>query len=221
MHPSGKWAYAVSSKNPGAAVVQYTIGADGTLARTSSAATTFVFPNFLAIHPSGKYLYVTIQNGSVDQYTIDQTTGALSAMTPASVTFTAAGTTTFAIAVHPSGKSPMSPTISAPSPSTRLTSTAAPFRHWPKPMWTAPRSSRLGSRSTSPESTPMWRTPVRPRRPSPSTPSARMEASPPAFVGLGVHLVLSVQYDNQSGHRQERAYAEADSPTDEEALNGV
>jgi len=48
-----------------------------------------------------------------------------------------------------------------------------------------------------------------------------MEASPPAFVGLGVHLVLSVQYDNQSGHRQERAYAEADSPTDEEALNGV
>ena len=104
VHPSGKWAYAVSSKNPGAAVVQYTIGAGGTLTQASSALTTYVFPNFLAIHPSGKYLYVTIQNGTVDQFTIDQTTGALSAMSPASVNFTGAGTTTFAITVDPSGK---------------------------------------------------------------------------------------------------------------------
>ena len=104
VHPTGKWAYAVSSKNPGAAVVQYTIGADGTLTQASSALTSYVFPNFLTIDPSGRFLYVTIQNGSIDQFTIDPTTGALTAMTPASVNFTGAGSTTFAVTVHPSGK---------------------------------------------------------------------------------------------------------------------
>ncbi len=104
VHPSGKWAYAVSSKNPGSTVVQYVIGASGALAAASTAPITYPFPNFLAIHPSGKFLYVTVQNGSIDQFAIDQTTGALTPISPASVPFNAAGTTTFAITVHPSGK---------------------------------------------------------------------------------------------------------------------
>jgi len=104
VHPSGKWAYAVVSKNPGASVVQYTIGANGALTQTSSVLTTYVFTDFIAIHPSGKYLYVT-NSISVDQFTIDPTTGALAAMSPASVpAFNTAGHTTFAITVHPSGK---------------------------------------------------------------------------------------------------------------------
>ena len=104
VHPAGKWAYAVVSKNPGANVVQYTIGANGTLAQTSSALTSYVFTDFVAIHPSGKYLYVT-NSISVDQFTIDPTTGALVVMSPASVpAFNTAGHTTFAITVHPSGK---------------------------------------------------------------------------------------------------------------------
>jgi 6-phosphogluconolactonase (cycloisomerase 2 family) len=106
VHPSGKWAYAVSSKNPGSTVVQYTIGANGALATSSTAPLPSVFPQFVAIDPSGKYLYVTLQ-GQVDgvaQFTIDQTTGELAAMSPASVPFTAAGATAFAITVHPSGK---------------------------------------------------------------------------------------------------------------------
>ena len=105
VHPSGKWAYAPSAKNPGAVMVQFTLGANGTLTQTSTAPLSEPFTQFLAIHPSGKYLYVVTQGiafGHIDQYIIDQTTGALTAMTPAFVT--PSGGTTFAITVHPSGK---------------------------------------------------------------------------------------------------------------------
>jgi 6-phosphogluconolactonase len=111
--PSGKHAYAITFYYPSGgtqlrSVAQYTIGADGTLTPMSpgAVAITGSNPQFIAIHPSGNFLYVSDGSGVVDQYTIDPTTGALSAMTPATVPFpfSTAGHTAFAITVHPSGK---------------------------------------------------------------------------------------------------------------------
>jgi len=113
VHPSGKYAYAITFYYPVGgmqlrSVAQYTIAADGTLAPISpgAVAITGSNPQFIAIHPSGNFLYVSDGSGVVDQYTIDPTTGALSAMTPATVPFpfSTAGHTAFAITVHPSGK---------------------------------------------------------------------------------------------------------------------
>ena len=113
VHPSGKYVYAITFYYPSGgtqlrSVAQYTIGADGTLAPMSpgAVAITGSNPQFIAIHPSGNFLYVSDGSGVVDQYTIDPTTGALSAMTPATVPFpfSTAGNTAFAITVHPSGK---------------------------------------------------------------------------------------------------------------------
>ena len=113
VHPSGKYAYAITFYYPLGgtqlrSVAQYTIGADGTLTPMSpgAVAITGSNPQFIAIHPSGQFLYVSDGSGVVDQYTIDPTTGTLSAMTPATVPFpfSTAGHTAFAITVHPSGK---------------------------------------------------------------------------------------------------------------------
>lgn len=104
VHPAGRWAYAPSSNNSNSVMVQYTLGTTGALAPASTTPGG-IFPEFIAIHPSGKFLYVSDGIGVVDQYTIDSTTGALTAMTPATVpAFNMAGHTTFAITVHPSGK---------------------------------------------------------------------------------------------------------------------
>ena len=113
VHPSGKYAYAITYYYPLGgmkvrSVAQYTIGADGTLTPMApgAVAITGSNPQFIAIHPSGNFLYVSDGSGVVDQYTIDATTGALSAMTPATAPFPfpTAGHTAFAITVHPSGK---------------------------------------------------------------------------------------------------------------------
>jgi len=112
VHPSGKYAYAITyyysqGGTQLRSVAQYTIGVDGTLSPMSpgAVAITGSTPQFIAIHPSGKFLYVSDGSGVVDQYTLDPTTGALSAMTPATVLFPfgTAGHTAFAITVHPSG----------------------------------------------------------------------------------------------------------------------
>jgi 6-phosphogluconolactonase (cycloisomerase 2 family) len=104
VHPSGKWAYAPTSNNSKSVMVQFTLGANGALTSTSSTPGG-IFPEFIAIHPSGNFLYVSDSIGVVDQYTINPTTGALSAMNPATVpAFNTPGHSTFAITVHPSGK---------------------------------------------------------------------------------------------------------------------
>jgi 6-phosphogluconolactonase (cycloisomerase 2 family) len=113
VHPSGKYVYAITYDYPlggtkVTSMAQYTIGADGTLTPMSpgAVAITGSNPQFIAIHPSGNFLYVSDGSGVVDQFTIDATTGALSAMTPATAPFPfpTAGHTAFAITVHPSGK---------------------------------------------------------------------------------------------------------------------
>ena len=103
VHPTGKWAYAPSSNNSKSTVVQNTLGTTGALTTTSTTPGG-LFPVFLAIHPSGNFLYVA-DSAFISQYTINPTTGALTAMTPATVpAFNTGGHTTFAITVHPSGK---------------------------------------------------------------------------------------------------------------------
>ena len=113
VHPSGKYAYAITYYYPSGgtkllSVAQYAIGADGTLTPLSPGAVAIAGsdPQFIAIHPSGKFLYVSDGSGVVDQFSVDPTTGALSAMTPATAPFPypTAGHTAFAITVHPSGK---------------------------------------------------------------------------------------------------------------------
>ena len=113
VHPSGKYAYAITYYYPSGgtklrSMAQYSIGAGGTLTPMSPGAVpiTGSNPQFIAIHPSGNFLYVSDGSGVVDQYTVDPSTGALSAMTPATAAFPfpTAGHTAFAITVHPSGK---------------------------------------------------------------------------------------------------------------------
>jgi uncharacterized repeat protein (TIGR02543 family) len=108
LDPSGKYAYV--SNGRGNDVSQYTIDqSTGALSpmvpATAPAGGTSGNENawFVAVEPKGKYAYVTNYfDGSVSQYGINQTTGALSAMTPATVT--TAGVYAAAIAVDPLGK---------------------------------------------------------------------------------------------------------------------
>jgi uncharacterized repeat protein (TIGR02543 family) len=102
VHPSGKWFYVANNQRSN--VGQYTIGTDGMLsAMTPSTVAAGTYPDAVAIDPSGKYAYVV--NGdanTVSQYTIDQTSGALTPMSPPTV---AAGSNAFEIKIAstPSG----------------------------------------------------------------------------------------------------------------------
>jgi len=104
--PSGQYAY----------VTNYF---DGTLGQFSINATTGLLTPLtpllvsagtyaltLAVHPSGKYAYVAIltatPNATVAQFTIDQATGVLAPMIPATVASGGAGAAS--IAIDPSGK---------------------------------------------------------------------------------------------------------------------
>ncbi len=103
--PTGKHAYVsnVSSNT----VSQFTIGEDGALAPMSTPTISMgpgpgiYYPLSIAVHPSGKWAYIAInQRSSVNQYTIGSD-GSLSPMTPASVP---AGTYPTTVTVDPSGK---------------------------------------------------------------------------------------------------------------------
>lgn len=89
VHPSGKWFYVANEQSY--TVSQYTIGTDGRLSAMTPATVnsgTGAWPfaaDAVAIDPSGKYAYVTNFNSTISQYNINQTTGALSAMTPSTV----------------------------------------------------------------------------------------------------------------------------------------
>jgi 6-phosphogluconolactonase (cycloisomerase 2 family) len=106
VHPTRSWAYV--SINQRQANYQYTIGTGGALSpMTPPSVVGGYSPDTIAIDPSGKYAYVANGRGNnVSQYTIDQTTGALSPMTPA--TAPAGGTSGYEnawfVAVEPKGK---------------------------------------------------------------------------------------------------------------------
>jgi uncharacterized repeat protein (TIGR02543 family) len=93
VHPSGKWYYVTiaGGDSPWNIVSQNTIGTNGMLSAMSpptviSGSGGHNSNQAVAIDPSGKYAYVV--NGgaaTVSQYNIDQTTGALSAMSTPTV----------------------------------------------------------------------------------------------------------------------------------------
>jgi 6-phosphogluconolactonase (cycloisomerase 2 family) len=113
IHPSGKFAYAVNQLSN--SVSGYSIDPLGALSRidlNGSASGTTVptrtSPVSIAITPDGNYAYVVnaaetscaiAHCGSISSYSIDTTTGALT-----SLGHIEAGTTSYAIAVDPSGQ---------------------------------------------------------------------------------------------------------------------
>ncbi len=89
VHPSGKYAYVtMGSGTPDAVVAQFSINqSNGTLSlmSTPSVSAGGASTQTIAIDPTGKYAYATSgesgwSNSSIAQYTIDQTTGALTLM---------------------------------------------------------------------------------------------------------------------------------------------
>ena len=84
----------------------YKVQSDGTLAELGSVNSGASNTLGLAAHPSGKYLYAAVYTGSqnsiIAQFSINQTDGTLSAMTPATVP--GAGYGSARIAVESSGK---------------------------------------------------------------------------------------------------------------------
>ncbi|MGH8199645.1 MAG: beta-propeller fold lactonase family protein [Steroidobacteraceae bacterium] len=101
---SGAHLYApVANGSTAGAVQAYTINADGTL--TSLGTTPAgVGPVYLAIDPTAPFAYVSSKGGAeVFGYSISQTTGALTALSPASVS-TGAGSEPQFITIDPSGK---------------------------------------------------------------------------------------------------------------------
>jgi 6-phosphogluconolactonase (cycloisomerase 2 family) len=103
---SGAYAYVTNYAD--GTVAQYSInptsGILSPLTPSLISAGTYAFS--IAVHPTGKFAYVTILTGSPDaavaQFTIDQTTGAFSAMTPPTVSAGGAGAAV--ITVEASGK---------------------------------------------------------------------------------------------------------------------
>lgn len=77
--PTGKFAYSISIDDGD--IEMYAVNTDtGALSSPTSIATPLsVTPDYLAIAPSGKFLYITGPDSLLAGYTIDSTSGALSA----------------------------------------------------------------------------------------------------------------------------------------------
>ena len=110
--PTGKFAYVANWSDLTGSVSMYTINATtGALTSTGTIKAPCApppspgscSPYSVAVHPSGKFAYVTNEGGfaptSVSMYAIDATTGALT-----SIGLIAAGGRAISVAVHPSGK---------------------------------------------------------------------------------------------------------------------
>ncbi|HJY77042.1 MAG TPA: beta-propeller fold lactonase family protein [Burkholderiales bacterium] len=112
VHPSGKFAYVTNfgSSNVSAYSIDATTGALTPVPNSPfSTGPAGAHPFGIAVHPSGKFLYVTNNgSGNVSAYTIDATTGALTAIDaiPGTVAIDnfAAGTGPQSVTVDPSGK---------------------------------------------------------------------------------------------------------------------
>lgn len=99
-HPSGRFLYATSNATQEIEVYSADTG-DGRLSATGSSVDLgTVAITALTVDPRGESLYATTNDDLVHQFSIDSATGALSALTPATV---ASGTGPRAVLVHPSG----------------------------------------------------------------------------------------------------------------------
>jgi 6-phosphogluconolactonase len=106
--PTGRFLYVTALLSEGAAVFMYNINQTNGLLTPTSPATvqTGGIPFQVIVSPSGRFAYVVNNNGSggssgppgVSQFTVDSTTGVLTANTPSAV---AAGNGPTAVAVDP------------------------------------------------------------------------------------------------------------------------
>lgn len=113
IHPSGKFAYVANQgvgTNSGNTISAYSIDAttgalsamdaNGATAGTQTTIATGTHPYAITIDPTGNFAYVAnYDSNTVSVYTVNQTTGALTAGTPV-----AAGTNPGSIAIDPTGK---------------------------------------------------------------------------------------------------------------------
>src|ERR1700723_2456757 len=105
--PAGGFAYVanlMSNANDAATIAMYTIDSStGVLTPTTPATVpTGYFPQGIAIHPSGRFVYTAnSDDNTVSMFTINSSTGVLTPTTPAAV---AAGWSPGFVTVHPSGK---------------------------------------------------------------------------------------------------------------------
>ena len=115
VHPSGKFAFVVSSAAN--AILAYSINSAGVLTQIDSNSSTTGVQNFatdltpqnLAIDPSGRYVYVANTNASnVSAYSINTTTGMLTEIDADAVTVgvqkIGTGASPFDIKIDPSGR---------------------------------------------------------------------------------------------------------------------
>ena len=112
VHPSGKFAYVVNQANntAGNSISAYSINtttgalsaidANGAVSGTQASIATGTTPYAVTVDPTGKFAYVANGTDSnVSVYTINQTSGALTAGTAVS-----AGTVPISIAIDPTGQ---------------------------------------------------------------------------------------------------------------------
>jgi 6-phosphogluconolactonase (cycloisomerase 2 family) len=109
--PTGRFLYVTALLSQGAAVFMYTINQTNGLLTPTSPATVYTggIPFQVVVTPSGKFAYVVNNNGSggssgapgVSQFTVDSTTGVLTANTPPAAW---AGNGPTAVAVDPTSK---------------------------------------------------------------------------------------------------------------------
>ena len=104
------YAYVANSNSGGLGTIsQYWIASNGALVpmSTPSVATGGNNSQYLSVDPAGKYLYVSnVSSNNIGMLTIDQTSGGIAPMSPATVPSSSGGTLfyPFGSAVHPSGQ---------------------------------------------------------------------------------------------------------------------
>jgi 6-phosphogluconolactonase (cycloisomerase 2 family) len=101
---SGQYVYVTNHQN--STLWEYKINSDGTLSSIGTVSVAAAAHN-IAIHPTGKYAYVTMFNGTtpntvIAQLNINQSDGTLSLMSTPSIS--AGGTAAEVIAIDPTGK---------------------------------------------------------------------------------------------------------------------
>lgn len=110
--PNGENLYAVLFSDN--VVVPYPINGDGSLAAAGATAATGALVRGCDIDPTGRFLYAANggASGSVSQFELNLTSGAISQIAPATVS---AGTNTFNVEVHPSGRFLYAANIGSPN----------------------------------------------------------------------------------------------------------
>jgi 6-phosphogluconolactonase len=98
-HPNNRWLYVADSSSNNT-ILLYTINQGNGMLTYVASYSPGGTPAYLVITPDGKYLYASVENQTVAGFSINQTTGALTAVTGSPTTAT--GSAYYGIAVDPS-----------------------------------------------------------------------------------------------------------------------